>query len=863
MSETYDRTAEVGIATVAGTPIDAPGSLPIDTVPGDTSSTATLTVGGNLTVSAIETIGDQDFYRVELVAGHQYQFSMVGYTLSGVGGQVGPMGVPLLDSYLELYDSLGHLITAADGGADTVMNGVNSGFDALLSFTATTSGTYYLNARAFDNVPADGNHGDMVGDYGLFAKDVTNDPSVYRAYYDPSSPLYAIDWGTRVNKVHQTVANPDGNEGPRATGNAPAATDPGAASGHPGKNVISIYFARAGDVFVSNDLTNPGLPPATITATGVQAFEHDAVMTALGEFAKVADITYIEVSDRSLADFVYTSYQGTPGPGVSLLGSMSPPDEADEGLAQFNSGDYRWTATNLQQGGFSYTTLIHEFGHGHGLAHPHDNGGHSGIMNGVEPEGAGVADYTTGDYHLNQSVFTMMSYEDGWQDSPYGNAPTDVGYGYLGGLMAFDIAAIQDKYGVNEEWATGDDTYVLRDVNAAGTYYSSIWDAGGNDTIAYYGARDANIDLRPASLKYETGGGGWVSYATGIYGGFTIANGAVIENATGGTGNDTLIGNDVANRLIGGGGTDTMRGGLGDDVYVLDSADDQAIENAGEGYDTIKVSSSYSIANLTSIENLRLMGAGDFNATGNAEAQSIVGNAGNNVIDGGGGGDHMKGGAGNDIYIVRDAGDSIVEQAGNGDDTAKAAVSFTLAAGVQVEHLWALDQSATTAISLTGNAFSHDIRGNAGDNVLTGGSGNDVLAGFGGHDVFVFAGGSGQDSVSDFVSGTDQLDLSAYGFASFGAVQAATHDVAGNAVIDLGGGNSVTLTGVTAAQLQSGDVILGGGSGASGTGRAADTGMHSDPVAGGDAAMASGWQDDAPPHDLYISFATPALMPVL
>ena len=63
----------------------------------------------------------------------------------------------------------------------------------------------------------------------------------------------------------------------------------------------------------------------------------------------------------------------------------------------------------------------------------------------------------------------MMSYEDGWQDSPYGNAPTNVGYGYLGGLMAFDIAAIQDKYGVNEDYQTGNNTYILKDVNAAGT----------------------------------------------------------------------------------------------------------------------------------------------------------------------------------------------------------------------------------------------------------------------------------------------------------------------------------------------------------------------------------------------------------
>src|SRR5256885_6616770 len=38
------------------------------------------------------------------------------------------------------------------------------------------------------------------------------------------------------------------------------------------------------------------------------------------------------------------------------------------------------------------------------------------------------------------------------------------------------------------------------------------WDAGGIDSIVYAGARNATIDLRPATLKYEWGGGGWVSY---------------------------------------------------------------------------------------------------------------------------------------------------------------------------------------------------------------------------------------------------------------------------------------------------------------------------------------------------------------
>lgn len=541
-------------------------------IAGNTSTTATLTVGAPATVSTIGTIGDQDFFKVQLVAGKAYEIGMFGKT-------GGPSVVPLADSYLELYDANGTIITAADGGASTTINTVNSGFDAILTYTATRTGTYFVNARAFDNTPADGATGDMIGDYSLSVSDVSGQPR-YVPYYGTDNPLYSIDWGSQVDG---TVRNPDGKETGHITGN-PAGVADAKGTGITGKNVVKIYFAKTGDLYVTEDPTSPSLPPATV-AVGAKDFELKAVWTALKEFEKVADVVYAETQNRAEADFEYFTYQGTSGPGVSLLGSMSPPQEKDEGTALFNSGDTRWNATNLAQGGFSFVTLIHEFGHGHGLAHPHDNGGHSGVMRGVESEGAGVADYTTGDFALNQGVFTMMSYEDGWQESPYGNAPTDVGYGYLGGLMAFDIAAIQDKYGVNEDTATGNDTYTLQDVNAAGTYYSSIWDAGGTDQIVYDGARDALIDLRAATLRYEVGGGGRVSYAEGIFGGFTIANGVVIENARGGSGNDKLFGNAVANTLLGNAGTDLLQGGAGNDRLEGGAGDDWL--DGGAGQDTL------------------------------------------------------------------------------------------------------------------------------------------------------------------------------------------------------------------------------------------------------------------------------------
>jgi hypothetical protein len=774
-----------------------------------------LTVDAAATIGTIGTIGDQDFYQVTLVAGHTYEIGLFGH--SG-----GPNLFPLQDSYLELYAANGTLIASADGGASTLINEVNSGFDAVLTFTAVTSGTYYVNARAFDNDPTvGGSTGEGLGDYELYVAEADpNDPNVYHPYYEGTSPLYAIDWGTRVNHVNQTAANPDGNEGIRATGNAqgtPVFGDPilistlAAEQGvtTTGKNVITVYFAKAGDIFTSiEDPTSPGLPPATITATGVQAFEHNAVMTALGEFSKVADIVYIEVQDRAQADFVYTSYQGTPGPGVSLLGSMSPPDEPNEGLAQFNSGDERWNALNLQQGGFSFVTLIHEFGHGHGLAHPHDNGGHSGVMNGVESDGP-VADYTTGDFELNQSVFTMMSYEDGWQSSPYGNADTDVGYGYLGGLMAFDIAAIQDKYGVNEDYASGNNLYVLKDVNAAGTYYSSIWDTGGTDTIYYGGAREANIDLRAATLQYELGGGGWVSYADGIYGGFTIANSVVIENAIGGSGNDHLTGNASANSLYGGAGADVMAGLGGNDTYFVDNTADRIAEAAGEGFDAVYASVSYALTAGASAEWLSTASnaATDaINLAGNEIGNYVIGNQGVNTLTGGGGGDLLYGLGGNDSYFV-DSSTVVYETANAGFDSVFASGSYALSAGQEIEWLSAADNSATTALTLIGNELANYVVGNQGANALFGGGGADLLYGLGGDDTYYVDAG---DTVTEAANGGFDAAYASTSFTLNGGAQ-----VEWLSAVDNNATTALDLTGNDLANYvvgnQGANVLNGGG----------------------------------------------------
>jgi Ca2+-binding RTX toxin-like protein len=773
--------------------------LTVDQQPGDTSTTTTLQVDGPHTVATLDTIGDFDFFRVELSEGQYYNIGQ--FLVTG-----GPSGVPLADAYIELYDASGNLITTADGGGPNTP----SGLDALLTYQAEYTGTYFINARAYDNGTPDGQTGDFIGDYEIFVDRVDpNDPATYIPRYAPDSPLHSIDWGSQIDR---TSRNPDGDNGPRDNGAPDQGVIYNSTYNIEGKNVVTYYFAKTGDIFIDENPTTPGSTD-TMVAKGFEQWEKDAFRLALDEYEKVADIVYVEVSSREEADFQFVTYNGTPGVGASLLGRMSPPNEENEGRAEFNAGDVRWSQEGLQQGGFYFPTLLHEFGHGHGMAHPHDNGGRSSVMRGSDDGsviGGGLSDFD-----LSQQVFTIMSYNDGWQTSPYGMprsggiTGTEVDhYGWMGTLAALDIAVIQDKYGVNEDWATGDDVYTLKDINAAGTFYATIWDASGADEIRYEGARDATIDLRAASLQYEEGGGGWVSYANGIHGGFTIANGVTIENATGGSGADTLIGNNAANTLRGNAGADVLKGGAGDDLMFGGAGDDLMFGGAGadqvdggDGFDAASYADAHAgvFAFLSGRPGLGGDALGDTLVNvealiGSAHADKLYGNDDANELHGGGGDDRLDGGASIDHLFGGDGADTLFGGAGDdfliggqggdylgggaGRDTAvysgsDAGVNVSLATGVGRDG-HAQGDTLVHVENLTGSAYADTLTGSRSGNVIDGGAGADTLTGDGGPDTFVFrATEANGDTLLDFAgagpNAGDMLLFEGYGTIEDGA----------------------------------------------------------------------------------------------
>lgn len=197
------------------------------------------------------------------------------------------------------------------------------------------------------------------------------------------------------------------------------------------------------------------------------------------------------------------------------------------------------------------------------------------------------------------------------------------------------------------------------------------------------------------------------------------------ESVINGTpGDDTLIGTSGADTIDGGAGADEMRGLKGADTYLVDNVGDRVVEAAGGGKDTVKASVSYTLAN--NVENLVLTGTAGLSGTGNALANKLTGNAGNNLLDGLGGADTMVGGKGDDSYRVDNAGDVVTEKAGQGTDTVVTSVDYTLGAGV--ENL-GMSSNGTAGIKGYGNELANSMSDWIGSDLLSGLDGNDTLNG--------------------------------------------------------------------------------------------------------------------------------------
>jgi Ca2+-binding RTX toxin-like protein len=106
---------------------------------------------------------------------------------------------------------------------------------------------------------------------------------------------------------------------------------------------------------------------------------------------------------------------------------------------------------------------------------------------------------------------------------------------------------------------------------------------------------------------------------------------------------------------------------------------------------------------------------------------------------------------------------------------------------------------------LLGLVGNDTIKGRDGDDLIDGGAGNDILSGDAGSDRFVFKTHYGRDRILDFdADGSDGAQDFIKG--DFGSIVSKTN-VDGNAVLDFGSKDVLTLVGVAAEAIDAGDFV--------------------------------------------------------
>jgi Ca2+-binding RTX toxin-like protein len=295
-----------------------------------------------------------------------------------------------------------------------------------------------------------------------------------------------------------------------------------------------------------------------------------------------------------------------------------------------------------------------------------------------------------------------------------------------------------------------------------------------------YGRPTSAVDRTGIASGETLTGSDLADRLAGAGGNDTVLGNAGSDTLAGGSGSDTIRGGSGRDVLTGGQGLDSLRGGLGDDSYVVDRQG-EAVEQSGQGLDTVRSSVSYSLGG--NLENLVLVGTANLSGTGNGLANKLTGNAGANTLSGGAGKDLLvggqgldvlKGGKGDDTFLVNAAGEAR-EQAGEGVDTVRSSLGYTL--GANLENLVLLGTAGTSG---TGNGQANALTGNGGANRLDGRGGSDVLTGFGGNDRFVFStspSAGNVDRITDMnEAGNDTILLENGVFVALGGAGALSAD---------------------------------------------------------------------------------------
>ncbi|MDP4575540.1 M10 family metallopeptidase C-terminal domain-containing protein [Qipengyuania sp. G39] len=695
-------------------------------IAGDTSTTATITVGGSLT-SELETVGDTDWVAITLTAGQTIDISLFGSGANPVG-----------DTYLRVRDSSGNIVAFNDDA---------DGLNSALTFTATGAGTYYIEVDSYLS--------SYTGEYTLTVDEgVPPEPLDVYTYDEIAVQLTQTYWGGSARSwdvgadgsitVNITELSADGQFLARAA--LETWTD-----------ATGIQFVEVGGVaeitFQDSD-------------SGAYAFSSVSGGTISSSTVNVS-LDWIENYGAGLNSYSFQTYIHEIGHALGLghggnyNGSAGYPNDAsyandswattimsyfsqNENTYFANQGfDYNFVLTPMAGDiaavealyGLSSSTRLGNTVYGFNSTSDRDIHDATQFVSIaytiVDSGGNDTLDYSgfTQDQVINLNPETFMNIGGETGNVVIGRGT--VIENAFGGSGADTIDGNQANNGIQGN--DGNDT-----VNGRGgddTIYGqagsdSLYGNGGNDSLFGGDDRDYLYGGNDADSAY---GGSGNDVVIGNYGDDTLNGGVGDDLIFAGYGNDTVDGGDGRDTMRGGFGTDTLSGGQGTDAIYGGAGDDTLYGGTGQDF-------------------LYGGNGADF-LSGGAQDDRLEGDEGDDRLDGNDGNDNVLGGGGNDV-VIGGTGDDLL-RGGSGNDF------------------------------LRGGNGSDNLGGGAGADRLTGGAGNDIVTGGTGADEFAFiAMGTGNaDTITDFSVADDTIvfDGSIFGALNAGVLAAGAFRIGNSA----------------------------------------------------------------------------------